>query len=100
MTEDDIHWLTTALCHVVEPHGGRVISVLEGGYSLESAPDKIVGVSKKGKGNKPPGTSISNSGDKLRKCKFAQKEGDGGLVKGVLSHVAGLAGVDGWTHEC
>ena len=36
LDESDIHWLTAALCEAVSPTGGRVISILEGGYSLAS----------------------------------------------------------------
>jgi len=37
LTEADYHWLTQQLCEVTERGGGKVISILEGGYSL-SAP--------------------------------------------------------------
>jgi hypothetical protein len=36
LTEQDYHWLTEQLCATVEPQKGRVISILEGGYSLSS----------------------------------------------------------------
>jgi len=35
LTEDDFAWVTGALCDVAEKHaGGRLVSVLEGGYDL------------------------------------------------------------------
>lgn len=40
---------------------------------------------------------VGNSSQNIKKAaKFAQEVGDGGLVKGVLAHVAALAGVDSW----
>ena len=36
LTEADYHWITSQLCEVAEREGGKVISVLEGGYSLSS----------------------------------------------------------------
>ena len=36
LTEEDYHWLTEQLCTTVIPQGGKVISILEGGYSLSS----------------------------------------------------------------
>ena len=36
LTEEDYHWLTEQLCTTVVPQGGKVISILEGGYSLSS----------------------------------------------------------------
>jgi hypothetical protein len=40
LDDSSIHWLTSQLCKCVEETGGRVVSILEGGYSLEqvSAP--------------------------------------------------------------
>jgi hypothetical protein len=40
LDDSSIHWLTSKLCQCVEVTGGRVVSILEGGYSLEqvSAP--------------------------------------------------------------
>lgn len=100
LREQDYHWMTDRLCEIAETANrgeamsGRVISVLEGGYSLSTAipaPRK----SKKGveqeaseKPPKPPGS------DPL--TKFAQQQGDGGLVKSVLAHVAALSGRDHW----
>ena len=36
LTEEDYHWMTEQLCTTVVPQGGKVISILEGGYSLSS----------------------------------------------------------------
>ena len=154
--EDDFHWLTGRLVDSVTATGGRVISVLEGGYSLTSpvpapaastssttAPlvtatrtrggghatedttgqdgksgpaivspgtttaatatataavathTKAKGVVKKEKGI----TTIPQPLTPYRSVKYAQHTGDGGLVKGVLAHVAALAGVDFWRTE-
>ena len=156
LDEDDFHWLTGRLVDSVSATGGRVISVLEGGYSLTSpvpapttassssivppivatrtrggghvaedttgqdgksgpaivspgttttataaggsaaaAHTKTKGVVKKEKGI----TTIPQSLAPYRSVKYAQHIGDGGLVKGVLAHVAALAGVDFWRIE-
>jgi len=100
LTEQDYHWMTERLCEIadvsnkMEEVSGRVISVLEGGYSLSTA----VHTSKKSKKGeehgapeKPPKAPGSNP-----HTKFAQQQGDGGLVKSVLAHVAALAGRDHW----
>lgn len=77
-----------------------MISVLEGGYSLSSATD----AQKKSRGRpkansssnlgKPAGTDVGHDSDPT--TMFAQQPGDGGLVKGVLAHVAALAGRECW----
>jgi acetoin utilization deacetylase AcuC-like enzyme len=36
LDDQSIHWLTAQLCSCVENTGGRVLSILEGGYSLEA----------------------------------------------------------------
>ena len=80
--------------------GGKVISILEGGYSLASP---IVGPTS-AKTHKPhasrgkrSGSHDSHEEDKVKVVeKFAQQPGDGGLVKGTLAHVAALAGMDSW----
>ena len=157
--EDDFHWLTGRLVDSVTATGGRVISVLEGGYSLTSpvpapaastssttaplvtatrtrggghATEDTVGQDggKAGPAIVSPGTattaatatttattaashtkakgivkkekaiiSIPQPLTPYRSVKYAQHTGDGGLVKGVLAHVAALAGVDFWRNE-
>jgi len=100
LTEQDYHWMTERLCEIAEVSkadgtaAGRVISVLEGGYSL-SATVHTSKKSKKGdehgaleKPQKAPGSDPHT--------KFAQQQGDGGLVKSVLAHVAALAGRKHW----
>ena len=153
LDEDDFHWLTGRLVDSVAATGGRVISVLEGGYSLTSpvpAPTAtsisstappIVATRTRGGGHVTeetagpdggksgpaivsPGTntttttaaathtkakgvvkkekaitSIPQPLTPYRSVKYAQHTGDGGLVKGVLAHVAALAGVDFWRNE-
>ena len=117
LTENDFHWLTEQLCNVASLSNGKVISILEGGYSLES-PTKgnsksgttqntttsITGRARqKNKRYVDPDDEITNnridfeqsSKDDPNTC-FAQLPGDGGLVKGVLSHVAAMAGVKTW----
>lgn len=81
LTEDDFHWLTLALCAAAPT--ARVVSVLEGGYSL--------GPTVLSKSAASPSTAA------LRR--FALESGDGGLVKGVLAHVAALAGRDDWDDD-
>jgi hypothetical protein len=77
-----------------------VISILEGGYSL-STPVTVPSIAKS---HKPLGTRAkratsndTDDDDSVKNIeKFAQLPGDGGLVKGVLAHVAALAQVDNW----
>ena len=84
-----------------------VISILEGGYSL-SSPVKASKGSKSGKHKSSSGGSGNGTGESFgpevyvpvpgsdpATC-FAQEPADGGLVKGVLAHVAALAGVPHW----
>jgi len=116
LTENDFHWLTDQLCNVASLSNGKVISILEGGYSLESPKGNKTGTTQntntsitgrarqKNKRYVDPDDEISNyktdsfeqsSKDDPNTC-FAQLPGDGGLVKGVLSHVAAMAGVKSW----
>ena len=98
LTEDDYYWMTKCINDVVLANGGRTVSVLEGGYSLSSpiltprqkapTPAGAAKTKKKGGANKPA--------DDKEEVVFAQVQNDGGLVKGVLSHVAALAGVENW----
>jgi len=82
LTESDYHWITDSICRI--DSNAPVISVLEGGYSLSS----------------PVTTKGTRSAEKNHNKdfdKYCQKPGDGGLVKGVLAHVAALAGKSTWT---
>jgi hypothetical protein len=73
--------VTRELCAAAR--GAEVVSVLEGGYAL--APAAAHPARKRG------GGPAAAERDEARS--FAQLAGDGGLVKGVLAHVAGLAGL-------
>lgn len=79
--------------------GGKVISILEGGYSL-SAPATSAGATKASRSHgAKTRRAFSNDSDedKLKMIeRFAQQPGDGGLVKAALAHVAALARVDSW----
>lgn len=94
LSEEDIHWLTAELCEAVEanPNSLGVISILEGGYSLESKVCEKP--AKPGRTTKNSKTSPGESVDPH--TMFAQLPGDGGLVKGVLAHVAALSGRKHW----
>eukprot|EP01039_Chlorochromonas_danica_P001000 gene1001-1086_t len=124
LSEDDIHWITKQLCEINDSVGGQgVISVLEGGYSLktdlppELAPQPTFsssgvasnGMSLRGKaaaksaqqGVSVPSSSVttgssSQATGNVNKSRFAIRPGDGGLVKGVLAHVAALSRKDNW----
>ena len=126
LTEKDFHWLTEQLCHVASLSNGKVISILEGGYSLESpvknnktntttqnatsTTTSITGRARqKNKRYIDPDDETSSSSSSSSRVEsyeqsskddpstcFAQLPGDGGLVKGVLSHVAAMAGVQTW----
>lgn len=99
LTEDDYYWMTKSIGDVVHANGGRIVSVLEGGYSLSSpiltprqkAPTPAGAAKPKKKGG-----GATKPVDDKEEVVFAQVQNDGGLVKGVLSHVAALAGVDNW----
>lgn len=110
LTEEDIHWVTSemmSICAQVNPdHYLGVISVLEGGYSLESLYDKPLsdaaasgtaasstaagtgaGTRKKRTSNDTKeskdavaATAVMSPGDSVQ-TKYAQRYGDGGLVK-------------------
>jgi hypothetical protein len=156
LTEQDYHWITEKLCSVAEAHGGKVVSILEGGYSLSSPVPKptkgskaststAVGVaaglvvssptdntdvasplaenstagalpSRQGRGknkkyeasdsllslNGKAAIAHSQAVASFTKSTagmhtaYAQLPGDGGLVKGVLAHVAALSGLEAW----
>ena len=77
LTEDDYYWITQQLCDISNHNNGVVISILEGGYSLSSPIVKP----------KPVAKSTSSTAAVTQKesfGKFAQKPGDGGLVKGLV----------------
>lgn len=89
---------------MAEQHGAKVVSVLEGGYSLTapasdskrpargrpkaSSKDCLGGGGSGGWGGGDEGLDPATM--------FSQQSGDGGLVKGVLAHVAALAGRPSW----
>lgn len=119
LTEEDYHWLTARLCGAAEASGGRVLSVLEGGYSLSSAPVKTKTKALAAKSErKLRGTTTSPQRDTKSSIekeeapaeseettapppvnRFGILEGDGGLVKGVLAHVAALCNRDRWVEQ-
>ena len=122
LREDDFQWLTEKLIaasgSLSEKKELRVVSVLEGGYSLSSVVAKQPSESRakvqqqkrtnfylqRSHVTYPPQSAYAKEyqGGKKREAadgpehKFAQLPGDGGLVKGVLGHVAGLAGKPFW----
>ena len=116
LTEQDFHWVTTQLCDITTSRGGRVLSVLEGGYSLSSPlskPSKKTEVSANIPKRETRSAQASRSDrdaternatnpvqvdedDTPCQSLLATLPGDGGLVKGVMAHVAALAGRDNW----
>mmetsp|Transcript_6418 Transcript_6418/g.9616 ORF Transcript_6418/g.9616 Transcript_6418/m.9616 type:complete len:622 (+) Transcript_6418:49-1914(+) len=125
LTEADLHWVTQQLCQVVDSNNGvGVISVLEGGYSLSAPKAKkttgsnsssanssaaVGAVGTRGRTASSGAVSVSNpltgdpaavGGETAKQLDphtmFAQQPGDGGLVKGVLAHMAALAGREHW----
>ena len=114
--------LAEQLVAVADQHGGRVVSVLEGGYSLSAPsptsdgkrPARAAGGGKQkagaglagGKTGTGTGAGAGAAGGACAgagagagadpSTQFAQQPGDGGLVKGVLGHVAALAGRASW----
>lgn len=94
LTEEDIHWITSELCNIVEenPQSIGVISVLEGGYSLESNSLKpvsaTVNTSKGRATRRGAGAATAENNRVLEQPQidfhtmFGQQTGDGGLVKG------------------
>ena len=102
LSEHDVHWLTDQLRSVTASGGGRgVISVLEGGYSLSSPVPMPKIKSTRGNQSKSSSSSSNQDADSLAKGEadratwmqskscasfenwsFAQRAGDGGLVKG------------------
>jgi Histone deacetylase domain len=76
LTEDDYNWVTGEVVGAAQSCGGAVVSVLEGGYSLEpaSVPKKI----HKNSPNLLDPAGTANQSDN----RFALLPGDGGLVKG------------------
>jgi acetoin utilization deacetylase AcuC-like enzyme len=117
LTEQDFHWVTKQLCEITTSRGGRVLSVLEGGYSLSSPLPKPS--RKKERSADMPRRETRNTPMSAGTCATASKAtsldsplavetdvpiksplcilpGDGGLVKGVMAHVAALAGREDW----
>lgn len=110
--EEDIHWVTKEMTAIVDENGGGTVSVLEGGYSL-STPEEVAPVpvavpagsmslrTKKSKevlqGQVQSGGKEAHKVEQTEKDnRFALRAGDGGLVKGVMAHVAALAKREGW----
>ena len=121
LTESDFHWLTEQLCETAATCGGRVLSVLEGGYSLASPlpkPQKVkvpaaqlprretrnnaadIVKGEEGEASPAPDFQVaieSRQGQILSEPDaLSLLPGDGGLVKGVMAHVAALAGRSDW----
>lgn len=100
LTEDDIHWLTAEIIATSLPHT-QIISILEGGYSLDpthqtptqtnhiSSPGEFGDISHDANGIAP--TATLTRGAKAQ-GKFSIKPHDGGLVKGTLAHITALSG--------
>jgi len=101
------------LVSVTEQHGGRVVSVLEGGYSLSAPVTEKRPVRSRPKAHSKEGLGLGLAGEELGGAlvsagsssasqsadmgsMFAQQPGDGGLVKGVLAHVCALSGRSSW----
>lgn len=82
LTESDLHWITDEMCKIVDSneHGIGVISVLEGGYSLDDPVPQVA------KTTKSRGKHVAEVPEDTHKVDehtmFAQLPGDGGLVKG------------------
>ena len=108
LNEEDYHWITEQLCNIPGPDGRdvKVVSVLEGGYSLSSPlpkerQDKETKL-KSAYGKEYPGSVAKRDKEierQRRGTKFMQQPGDGGLVKGVLAHMAALAGKSEWKSD-
>jgi hypothetical protein len=108
LTEDDLHWLTLQIVHEASLPHTQIISILEGGYSLEpthtNTPTAVAGEQEilgagtgsgvgSGTGAPLPSTAQPGRGGKGGVSgKYGIRPGDGGLVKGTLAHVAALAG--------
>lgn len=92
LVEDDYHWITKELCLIsdLQEPSGSVISILEGGYSLETPYPVNVNTKSTLKGTRKATQQHSNnsgSGSSSEilveeKSRFAQIPSDGGLVKG------------------
>ena len=122
LTEEDFRWLTEQLCEIATSQGGRVLSVLEGGYSL-SSPVPKPNKKKEKQANNLPRRETRNisatdvgvpANEVVEKASLSPPPleedtaspytnplgilpGDGGLVKGVMAHVAALAGRQDWS---
>ena len=81
LDENDIDWLT----RVVSKTAKKVVSILEGGYSLSETPMRTSRKDKPGTLESVEETVPTSYG------KYSVLPGDGGLVKGVLAHVYALA---------
>jgi acetoin utilization deacetylase AcuC-like enzyme len=129
LTEEDFEWVTREMIGAVNYHGRsdvecaaagkpagyhykgscKVISVLEGGYSLSSTvaaesvsmvPPAADGAGKsvsnriKKPSSKVVASSVPTQSDAAAENPFAIRLGDGGLVKGMLAHVSALVYTD------
>ena len=106
------HRFPEQLVSVTEQHGGRVVSVLEGGYSLSAPVTERRPARSRPKAHSKEGLGLGLAGEELGGAlagtsssaaqsadmgsMFAQAPGDGGLVKGVLAHVCALTGRPNW----
>jgi len=98
LTPEDYTWLTNTLKQALEPFGGRIVSVLEGGYHLDN-PTKSKNPTPTLRSRSPTSDLMSAAagGNQIQKPTPAEKQPetllldtDGGLVQGVLSHVYAL----------
>ena len=80
---------------IVSPGTATTAATATTTATIAASHTKAKGVVKKEKGI----TTIPQPLTSYRSVKYAQHTGDGGLVKGVLAHVAALAGVDFWRTE-
>ena len=92
---DDYAWVTHELASLVLPCRGRIVSVLEGGYSLHTPPRPPTAQPRGGTRSKavaPPDPSAVETADVTSDVTSpaGAMVGDGGLVNGVLPHVEAL----------
>jgi hypothetical protein len=109
LSEEDLHWLTNQiLSHAALPRHTRVISILEGGYSLgennatttatagteahNSSPTHQGSAETQQQQGKQQTTKPASGPAGGAVGRYGIRVGDGGLVKGTLAHVTALAG--------
>ena len=96
---DDYAWVTAELAARVLPRGGRIVSVLAGGYSLHTPPAAAPATAKKNStrskaaAGAPPPPDAAESAAPVADphVPAGALPGDGGLAKGVLAHIGALA---------